>query len=269
MPLGLSAIIEAMLSWGTKRRLIITLTIFAIGVLFLVWYSVTTFYHAPTCSDGKKNGDEAGVDCGGVCTRLCLNQGLAPIVHWQRAFLVSRGRYNAVAYVENPNLRSGAKDAPYVFRLYDGKSILVAERSGSTVIPPHQVVAVFEANIYTGDRVPARVEFAFDKDSPPAWTLLPATVPELRISEQNITDTQTTPLLTARISNNSQQRVASFPVVALVYDENGNARAVSQTVADTLGQTSSVSVNFSWPSPFDFVPARIEIIPKIYPGINY
>jgi len=256
------------MSWGAKRRLIISAIGIAIILILLGFFSVKTFYKPGSCTDGKQNQGEAGVDCGGPCARFCANQAIELLIHWRRAFSVSNGNYNAVAYLENKNLRSGIQEIPYVFKLYDSKSILIAERTGSASIPPHQVVPIFEPNISTGFRAPARVEFEFD--SVPVWTFVSGNIPDVRIVGQStVTNVQSSPLLTAEVFNGSKQTLKDFKVVAIVYDGFGNAQQASQTVVDSLGPQATAHVSFSWPNPFNFTPERIEIVPKLYPGINY
>lgn len=90
--------------WVAKRKLFYG--IFSIVALVLV-IGVPLFfvlYKTPTCFDGKQNQNEKGIDCGGVCTRLCSSDIANPIVLWQRSFVVTDGVYNAVAYVQNPNV---------------------------------------------------------------------------------------------------------------------------------------------------------------------
>ena len=66
---------------------------------------MTCFFHkTPTCFDGVKNQNEKGLDCGGVCTRICSGDISTPIVMWQRVFQVTPGVYSAVAYIQNPNV---------------------------------------------------------------------------------------------------------------------------------------------------------------------
>ncbi len=257
-----------MLSWGAKRRLIIIAAFMGIAVLILAWYSFSIFYSPPSCTDNKQNQGELGVDCGGPCTKLCQNQARDFALVWKRAFPVSSGTYNAVAYIENPNLRSGAKDVSYIFKLYDKDNILVSERSGTASIPPQRIVPIFESGFRTVERVPARVEFVLD--SMPAWTIISSVAPEFKITEQLLIGADTLPLLSARISNEDDNRtVKDLGIVAILYDESGNARAASKTVVGILAPFSSERVQFSWPAPFGFVSARIEIIPVPYPGVNY
>ena len=87
-----------MLSWGAKRKILIALVVCAIAAAGIFWYVAHSVYRPPSCTDGKKNQGEAGVDCGGPCARLCKVVSLPPIVHWQRAFPVTESVYNVVAY---------------------------------------------------------------------------------------------------------------------------------------------------------------------------
>lgn len=256
-----------MISWGTRRKLIIVSCIFAVGLIALGFFSVKTFYHPPSCSDGIQNQGETGIDCGGPCARLCQNQVNAPIVLWQRTLPVSQGEYNAVAYVENPNPQSAAANVPYDFKLYDSKGILVAERAGTFSIPPQEVVPVFAGAIQTGNRSPARTEFVFEAS--PVWTRVSAAEPDLQVTAQNLSLSGPAPLLTATVSNNSEVQVTNVPVVAIVYDAQDNARAASRTIVDFIDRHASAQASFSWPQPFGFTPARVEIIPEPYPGVNY
>ena len=86
-----------------RRRLLILLVVLTVvgGAVFAyVWPIVN---QAPTCTDGKQNGDELGVDCGGGCVDFCSNQITMPTVLWSRAFPVTTNVYNATAYIENKN----------------------------------------------------------------------------------------------------------------------------------------------------------------------
>src|SRR3989344_3779712 len=114
-----------MASWATKRRfmygggVILVLTL-VVGIVF--WSIV---YSAPTCSDGVRNGEEKGVDCGGACQRICTSDALNPIVLWSKVFNISGDVYSLVAYVENPNINSKNRRAKYQFKVYDTDNKLI------------------------------------------------------------------------------------------------------------------------------------------------
>ena len=59
------------MSWASNRRLAY-ISVVLFGVLAVVLFvGLVVFYEAPTCFDGKRNGTEEGVDCGGSCDLIC------------------------------------------------------------------------------------------------------------------------------------------------------------------------------------------------------
>jgi len=104
----------------------------------------------PTCFDGVMNQGETAPDLGGPCHYLNPADLKTLSLQWARAFPVVHGLYSAVAYVENPNLFGGVRDAKYVFRLYDDRNVLIAERYGKTFVPPGTVIPIFEGNLKVG-----------------------------------------------------------------------------------------------------------------------
>lgn len=257
-----------MLSWGAKRKFAIIGVIGGIFVLVAAVYGTIKLYNPPSCTDGKQNQAELGIDCGGPCARLCENQAPNLIVHWQRSFYVAGGAYNAVAYVENTNPRLGTRAASYVFKLYNKEGILVAERAGVTMIPPQRIIPIFEGDIKTGNRPPFRIVFEFE--GTPTWETLSAIGPNISIVDQKIEDIDSLPLITARLVNDSPTSFRNIEMVAIVYDKERNASAASRTVVESVPPLGSVPVLFSWPAPFGFfVEPIIEIVPYLYPGVNY
>ena len=97
----------------------------------------------PTCTDGKQNGDEIGIDCGGSCANACLSQVDAVFVLWVCAFEIVPGRYNAVAYLVNHNKNAVVQKVNYRFRFADANNVYIGKREGSTFIPPGGNFAVF------------------------------------------------------------------------------------------------------------------------------
>ena len=255
------------MSWASKRQflyfagaLFVFIVVLALPTFFLV-------YTPPTCSDKIQNQGELGVDCGGPCSILCKADALDIIVHWQRAFKVKDGVYNALAYVENPNLNSGVSKLVYRFKFYDSDNILISERKGETFIPPNKIFGVFESNITTGSRVPARTIFEF-LDSP-VWQKNFSQDPVFLITNKLLFDKDNLPRLTASLENHTTDAPYSVEVVAILYDATGNAVAVSKTVVDSPAKDSSVPLIFTWPEQFGTPVVRTELTYRVVPSNSF
>ena len=103
-----------MASWSSRRKLsyaTIVILVIVISIALLVFFF---FYSAPTCFDGKRNGDELDIDCGGSCVRLCQSAFLPPRQEWGGAKIekLADGLYNVASYIVNPNVSGAAIDVP-------------------------------------------------------------------------------------------------------------------------------------------------------------
>jgi hypothetical protein len=90
----------------------------------------------------------------------------------------------------------------------------------------------------------------------------------LVVENDDLTDLDSVPKLTATVRNATLENYIKVPVVAIIYDADGNILAASQTIIDSLGPEESASVYFSWPEPFSAAPVKREIIPRINPFIQ-
>jgi hypothetical protein len=215
-------------------------------------------YDSASCTDGKQNGDELGIDCGGSCRQLCDFQRPTPAVLWSRIDRVVSGIYNAVAYVENTNLDVGVQQISYSFRLYDANGILVSERRGITSIPPNKAFAIFEGGIDTGERTPVRVNFEFT--SPFVWQPATNLATGIRISGKQLTEKSGLPRVEATAENTSLAAISNLELVALIYDASDNIVAFSRTKVDFLDKGTSAPVVFTWPEKFSASVSKVEIL---------
>jgi len=250
------------MTWALKRQ-IFYLT--ALVILFLVFAFILiypSFNKPPTCVDGKQNGDEVGIDCGGSCARVCLSQVDPVSVLWARSFEVVPGRYNAVAYLENQNKNSAINKINYKFRFADEDNIYIGSREGSTFVPPSGRFAIFEPAVNTGYSVPVYTTLEFTE--PGLWVQVDEEkMNQLRIIASNIKieGFDTMPRLLATISNKSLFTVPTVNVVAILYDDMRNAISVSKTTLTDLGPESSREASFTWPKPFGTEVVTSEVIP--------
>lgn len=252
--------------WAAKRKLLYAVIV-AVFVVVAIGLPLFLFlYKTPACFDGIKNQDEKGVDCGGVCAKICAEDIAAPIVMWQRAFRVTAGVYNVVAYVQNPNVLNRVDDIGYVFRLYDKDNEVIAERTGRTFLPANKTFAVFDAGIRTGERVPVRTSFDFTGS--PLWIQNPENYKESFIVAENVVliDDSSSPRINASVRNLSLDTVKVLGVVAIVYDASDKAIAASRTVVENLPAQGVAPVTFTWPDRFSDLAVRKEIILRTYPS---
>jgi hypothetical protein len=252
------------MSWASRRRTIylsgvILFFVIVIGGPIAYWY----FSIPATCTDGKQDGDETGVDIGGSCPVLDARYLQPHAVLWARAFRVRDGSYNAAAYVENPNQNAAVVSAPYEFRLYDAQNILVAQRDGTMYIMPGAITPVFEGAIDTGNRIVAHAFFEFT--APLVWQRMKNASTVLGISDKQPANVSTAPQITASVANSSVADLSDVSFVAVVFDPAGNAFAASATRLQRIPAGASAQIVFTWPDPFATQVGRVDIIPLLPP----
>lgn len=251
------------LDWSQKRKLYYGIAWSLIFVAIVGAFAVSYYVNREeTCFDVRQNQDEEGVDCGGVCQIVCKESIKPPILLWSRAFPVSGGVYNAVAYVENENTDLGVEEGLYSFRLYDANNIIIAERKGRTFIGPGERLAIFEPRISTGERTPRRAFFEFLSFS--EWKRTDRVQkPPIFVRDQKLSNDESNTRLFARIQNGTIVNIADIDAVAILYGRDGNALAVSATKVDLLPSEGSREIVFTWPklSLDDIV--NTEVIPRI------
>lgn len=252
------------LSWSTRRKLFYSSIIFGAIAVALVILIYPYFNREPTCFDGKINGTESGIDCGGGCLKVCTAEALQLVTLWSRPFEVLPGKYNIMAYVENQNRESGIPAINYEFKLYDKDNIFIGRTSGTTFITSNDRTAIFAAGIETGNRIPERVTFAFT--SVPTWIKINREQKNsLAVSseDQVLSNPLESPKLEAQIVNKTLLEMKNLDVYAILYDENDNVMTVSKTLIDILPKNAKAPVVFTWPKPFAERPTRIDIFPQV------
>lgn len=252
------------LSWGRKKQIFyfsIVAFLFISAILFLIWPYLNK---EPTCFDGKQNGGESGIDCGGNCQKVCTEEALNLVTLWSRAFRVTPGKYNLMAYVENQNRESGVPVIMYEFKVYDEDNIFIGRTSGTTFITSNDRIAVFASGVETGNRIPKRVSFEFT--SAPTWIKVSRDQRNaLAVSAEDkvLSNPLTFPKLEAVIVNKTINEIKNLDVYAILYDEEDNVINVSKTLIDILPKNGSSQVVFTWPEPLSKRPARIDVFPQI------
>lgn len=259
-------------SWSAGRKkfvlfIVITALIILVGipVFFL-------FYKAPTCSDGKRNSDETGVDCGGSCELLCTAESLPILARGDAQVLrVSTTTYEVVQVAENANVRGEVYKAGYTFKIYDSENAVPLKViEGETFVPKNSKFAIFEGpfNFAEGSSTPARATFQW-KEETLIWKKNTDIQPQLVVKDEIITQMDTRPRLEAVLLNNSLEKVTNIELVAIIEDANGNMIAASRTYVNSLDKGESVPLVFTWPTAFQGEPGGIEIIPRILPDRSF
>jgi len=250
------------MSWSLKRQLFFIGIIVILFFIFGIYVIYPYINKLPTCSDGLQNGEETGVDCGGTCAEACSFEVDEVSVLWSRVFEVIPGRYNAVAYLENHNKTEAINKIKYKFRFADKDNIYIGKREGETFIPASGKFAIFEPGIGVGNSIPVYTTFEFIEA--PVWAVVSEEkLEQLKVLVSNIKleDEDSNPRLSATLKNDSLFNISEINVVALLYDEKGNAVSASRTYLDILNGEESIDINFTWPQPFTEKVISKEVIP--------
>lgn len=233
--------------WALWRRIQYGSGFAAFWVLIGISVYFLYFYTAASCFDLVMNANETGIDCGGGCVRICAADVLPPKVVWAESFKVVDGQYNAVAYLENRNEIAATPELKYTFTLLDN-GVVIAERRGTTILPPGSTYPVFEGRISTREnKVPTETKLILE----PAELWVPATEgrDQFRTTDIKLSSADYKPRLVAQVENTTLVGAQRVEVVATIFNQVGKAVAASQTYVDQIARQSKQEVVFTWPQP--------------------
>jgi len=238
------------MEWSQKRKILYALLFAGIFIL-LASYPVYSIISKPaTCFDGKQNGSETGLDCGGGCALVCTPDAKPLRIVWAKAFAINDNTYDLGAYVENPNTNVGLRIARYTMRVFDDVGGVLAEKTGVTEFAPSSTNLIFETGA-TFSGTADHVLLSFDSADLTKWTratTLPSTVVT---KNQSLTSIDIKPRFDAVLVNTDPVNdVAGLTLGAIVYDTLRNPIAVSRTYVDALPKNGQENIFFTWPHKF-------------------
>jgi len=238
-----------MISWAVRRKFLV-ISIVVLVILAGAYGGYAIFLKKPpTCFNGKQDGIESGVDCGGSCARLCTSEVKNPIMRWDpRVFKVSEGNYSVLVYFENPNANASMAKAPYTIRLLGPKNAIIEERKGYISIPKHDTFAILETNFSSPKIVPTKADFSWDGNL--EWTRDDSQAPSLSIDNKSLTNADTKPRIDAVVSNKSLTDIPALELIAIVTDGAGNAVGASKTIIKDVVHGGIFPITFTWPTAF-------------------
>lgn len=244
------------MEWSTKRKLLYgfstILFVLAIGALIVTNFLLPD----PTCFDGKKNGFEVGIDCGGTCSLQCTSQVIPLQVLWARALPVGTSTYDVVGLIANKNINNAPKGVGYTFVIYNKNGDLIFTKQGTTTISVDDDMPIIIQGVPLSDTpfqtvltlAPAK-HYATGEKSP---------IPPIRTVRTKIEDGSPTRLYVT-IQNTKEVTFSSLPVRVILYDDQDNAIAVGQTVVPFLDKEEQKDLVYVWDQGFSSPPARIRV----------
>ena len=236
------------ISWRTKRQLMY-LAIPIIPTLLIGSFLVFNHFTTATCTDGKINQGERGIDCEGPCPQICEARILPPEIIWSEAFPTLPGVYNLAAKVQNRNDDLAVADAVGQFEVLDIEGnviyqdqVLVDLNPSSTVVPFIGTVAI--------DGVPETTRFSFDFSGTEWQQVIESdNIDPVAVRSSVISGSKTEPRASADVSNTTRQNFRDLAVAVTVSSEDGDVVAVSNTVID-LAAGESTELIYTWPRAF-------------------
>ncbi|MCR4328651.1 MAG: hypothetical protein NUV53_04030 [Patescibacteria group bacterium] len=209
---------------------------------------------APTCTDGIRNGDEQGIDCGGVCVKACIPADILPLEApaGMRIIPLDNTHTSFFAEVINPNVGYAATRFRYAVTVErkTGSNMLF---SGTSYIYGGQVRALVFPNLELSDSDITNVKIEFsDSEWIPSSSWMR---PQFRVL--NIATQQDPPegggTLVAEGELVSDE-VISFPsveIVAVFIGRFGEVAGVSRTEVSSVSPAIPVRFTVTHPDISD------------------
>ena len=248
------------LTRDTKRLTIITIYCLLFLVIGVGLYLV--FKPKPTCFDGKQNQNERGIDCGGICTMVCMEKIVGNDLLVREITFVpgDRGRYDVVARIFNPNNDIGAASFRYALFLRDESGKELVRVTGENFILPQETKTLLALNLEP-QQVPAKAVIELSDFD---WKRLREyrAKPELNIYSKRYIGKPDPAVFGAVIGTLVNESVYDFrkiQIKVVLRDAAGLPLAANQSDMQTVNVGREQDIRIVFPQPFAGTVAQVDI----------
>jgi len=232
-----------------KKRFIIISVYAVIFVLLLIPIALKLIPNG-TCSDGKRNQDEKGIDCGGVCQKICDIQ-LNDNIVFREIGITETGianKYDVYSEILNPNKDYGSSSFDYVFDLKDESGTSLARREGTGFIFPGEKKYLVEIGV-DSSTYPAKVDFEIKNI---VWKDFSGVQkPQLAIVNKNFNETDQTfdsSDAVGLLRNESPFDFNEIKIQVIIKNKNGKIIALNSTKINTVQSGENREFKVIWPN---------------------
>lgn len=247
-----------------KRIIIIVIYLFIILIIASLIYFLTR--PAENCFDGKQNQNEEGVDCGGICMQKCAITAKQSLLTKETGFIESGivDKFDAYAYIENPNQELGASSFNYEFVLKDSGGTPIGVKSGTEFILPGEKKYITENNI-DSHFFPSTAEFSIKNVE---WIELKDYFerPQLKVVNKSYNEINSGigfSEATGLLKNESPFDFSKIRIKIILKDANGKIVALNATEMSSVKSGENRDFKVSWPSRFTGSIGNMEVQPEV------
>jgi hypothetical protein len=222
----------------------------------------------PSCFDNRKNQNETGIDCGGVCSKVCIPDAIAPLAQVGDPKLIVFGdpaavppqapRASIVSEVQNSNLDFGASSFEYVFNVYGQSGEVIASFPGRSFIYPGEIkrLALLNEVLPMGAN-PSSAKLTIQK---PMWTpIAKFSKPQLVIQTANTAENNGNLVTQGILVNQDSVDFSTVYITAVYYDQNGAVIGVTGTERNTVVAGESREFALFHPMILNAAPEKTQV----------
>lgn len=215
----------------------------------------------PSCTDGKQNQNEKGVDCGGRCAPCEDTQNAKPLEVLETAFVPAADEaFDFVAKLRNPNtqLGSGSFSFSFVLKGEDGKEIMRSE--GSSFILPAETKYVTILGVRLPEGASVR-ELTLEAAEVEWQELRDVSRPQLTIVSKQYSKAPSAVGGEAYgvLRNESPYDLARIEVAVVLRSSTGSVLGVSTTEKTTVRAREERDFRLTWPYAFSAEVSSVEM----------
>lgn len=221
----------------------------------MIWWSTRT---APSCFDNFLNQNEEGVDCGGVCEKICENKYQIPPKIIKSGFLQSGfDQYVFWAKIENTNPKLGISNLSYQFKAIGRNGENLGNFEGMIYILPNETKYILYENAKISVQIsrldlllrdPVFVDFADYRD------------PRLTVKEKNISFLADQVNIKGYLTNQSNFDFNAVKAIGIILDKSsGDILAAGSTYFYTLLSNETRMVEITWPKTINANSENLEL----------
>ncbi len=200
---------------------------------------------APSCFNEIKDASEEGIDCGGVCSKICLSANFRPIETGGvvQIFHPTESGISAIIQIQNPNSDLAARSFPYDFVFYDAQGGVIKKASGNSFIYASEIKYITELNIqFTDSAKITSVQFV---PGQPNW-VSKSLFNRPQLSPQNsVTSVYGNGIqVNGNFVNNDTVPINQVTVLAVFYNQLGQQAGISKSETGSVapGQQQAFSI---------------------------